>query len=185
MGNDSLTHFTGLCALAINVLALVRTCETALRVQSGIAGVVWALNNLLLGAYTAAALSLVSAGRTASSAATLRAAAGLRLAVCAGYTALMLVVCAVTWHGWPSVLLAGASVVSTFAVFHLQGRALRGSMLLVSALWMYHAWSYGSWEQMAANVLTALAALYGAWRTQRCGVDASAGRPAAAIQRCL
>jgi hypothetical protein len=29
---------------------------------------------------------------------------------------------------------------------------------------MDHAWSHGSWEQMAANALTALAALYGVWR---------------------
>ena len=57
-----LIHATGVCALALNVVALVRTCEKALRIQSGLAGVIWALNNLLLGAHTAAALSLVSAG---------------------------------------------------------------------------------------------------------------------------
>ena len=41
---------------------------------------------------------------------------------------------------------------------------VRTTMLAVSALWMVHAWTYDSWEQMAANVVTALAALYGAWR---------------------
>ena len=75
MSNDLLIHATGLAALALNVVALVCTCERRLRVRSGIAGMAWALNNFLLGAHAAAALSVVSAGRTATSAATLHRAA--------------------------------------------------------------------------------------------------------------
>ena len=37
-------------------------------------------------------------------------------------------------------------------------------MLGVSAMWMVNAWRYGSWEQMAAIVLSAAASLYGACR---------------------
>ncbi len=167
MANDFLIHATGLFALALNVLALARTCEKSLRIQSGIAGIVWSLNNLLLGAHAAAALSLVSAGRTASSAATLRSEAPLRRLVFIGFTVLTLVICAVTWHGWPSVLMTVASILSTYSMFYLRGRRLRWSMLAVSALWMYNAWSYDSWEQMVANGLTAAAALYGARRIER------------------
>jgi len=177
-------HATGLCALALNIVALVHTCEKALRIQSGLAGAIWALNNLLLGAHTAAALSLVSAGRTATSAVTLGARAGIRRAVFAGFLALTVLIGALTWHGWPSALMVLASVLSTFAVFYLRGRALRLTMLLVSALWMYNAWLYDSWEQIAANVLTAMAALYGAHRAERAlGAAATGGckpSPAAA-----
>jgi hypothetical protein len=160
-------HATGVCALALNVIALAHTCERALRIQSGMAGAIWALNNLLLGAHTAAALNLVSAGRTATSAVTLSARAGIRRAVFVGFLALTVLIGALTWHGWPSVLMVLASVLSTFAVFYLRGRALRLAMLLVSALWMYNAWLYDSWEQMAANLLTAAAALIGARRAER------------------
>src|SRR5688500_13694553 len=139
-----LIHVTGLCALALNVVALAHPCERALRVQSGLAGAIWALNNLLLGAHTAAALSLVSAGRTATSAMTLGAHASIRRAVFAGFLALTLLMGALTWHGWPSVLMVAASVLSTFAVFYLRGRALRLALLLVSALWMHNAWLYDS-----------------------------------------
>jgi len=159
-------HATGVCALVLNVVALVRTCEKALRIQSGMAGVIWALNNLLLGAHTAAALSLVSAGRTATSAATLSARENVRRTVFAAFLLLTLAIGTLTWQGWPSALMVLASVLSTVAVFYLRGRALRLAMLLVSALWMYNAWLFGSWEQMAANVLTAAAALYGARRTE-------------------
>lgn len=157
-------HASGVCALALNIVALVHTCEKALRIQSGLAGVVWALNNLLLGAHTAAALSLVSAGRTATSAMTLSAREGVRRCVFAGFLLLTLAVGALTWHGWASLPMVLASVLSTFAVFYLRGRTLRLTMLLVSALWMYNAWLFGSWEQMVANLVTAAAALHGARR---------------------
>lgn len=162
-----LIHATGVCALVLNVAALVHTCERALRIQSGMAGVIWALNNLLLGAHTAAALSLVSASRTATSAITLSAREDIRRTVFIGFLVLTVLMGALTWHGWPSAPLVLASLLSTVAVFYLRGRAMRMAMLLVSALWMHNAWLVDSWEQMAANALTAAAALYGARRADR------------------
>ena len=153
MANDFLIHLTGVCALVLNVLAIVRTCERRLRLQSGAAGLVWALNNLLLGAHSAAALSLGSAGRTASSAATLQGGEGRRRLAFVAFTALTVLVAALTWQGWLSVLLVIASLLSTYAMFYMRGRALRWAMLLVSTLWMVNAWSYGSWEQVAAKEL--------------------------------
>jgi hypothetical protein len=167
MTNDLLIHATGLCALVLNVFALARTCEKSLRIQSGIAGIVWSLNNLLLGAHAAAALSLVSAGRTATSAATLNSAARMRRVAFVGFVVLTLVISAATWHGWPSVLMAIASTLSTYSMFYLRGRRLRWSMLAVSVLWMHNAWTCDSWEQMVANALTAAAALYGARRVEQ------------------
>jgi hypothetical protein len=131
------------------------------------AGVIWALNNLLLGAHTAAALSLVSASRTATSAITLSAREDIRRTVFIGFLVLTVLMGALTWHGWPSAPLVLASLLSTVAVFYLRGRAMRMAMLLVSALWMHNAWLVDSWEQMAANALTAAAALYGARRADR------------------
>ncbi|HEY4068394.1 MAG TPA: YgjV family protein [Burkholderiaceae bacterium] len=167
MTSELFVHVSGACALLLNVLALLCTCEKALRFQSGLAGLVWAFNNLLLGAPAAAALSLINAGRTASSAVMLQRGARLRRLAFVGFAAATAVVCALTWQGLPSVLLFAASLVSSYAMFYLRGSGLRWAMLLVSALWMYHAWAHASWEQMAANALTAVAALYGAWRAER------------------
>ena len=167
MANDFLIHLTGVCALVLNVLAIVRTCERRLRLQSGMAGLVWALNNLLLDAHSAAALSLVSAGRNASSATTLQSNETRRRLAFVVFTVLTVLVCALTWQGWLSLFLVTASLLSTYSMFYMRGPALRWVMLLVSMLWMINAWSYGSWEQVAANVATAGAALYAAWRTGR------------------
>lgn len=151
-------------ALAINVVAMIRTCEKSLRIQSAVAGLAWALNNFLLGAYTAAALSLVSAGRTTTSLALLRGAAHWRRIVFIGFATLTLGIAAATWDSRSSLPITAAALLSTYAMFYLTGASLRWSMLVVSALWMEHAWSHGSWEQVACNAMTALAALYGAWR---------------------
>ena len=77
----------------------------------------------------------------------------VRRAVFAAFLALTSAIGALTCHGWPSALMVGASG-STFPVFYPRGRALRMTMLLVS-------------EQMAANVRTAAAALYGARRAEQ------------------
>lgn len=167
MSTDFLIHLTGMSALVLNVLAIVRTCERRLRLQSGAAGLVWALNNLLLDAHSAAALSLVSAGRTASSAATLQSGVRRRRLAFAGFAALTMLVAGLTWQGWLSLFLVVASLLSTYSMFYMRGAPLRWVMLLVSMLWMVNAWTYGSWEQVAANAATGAAALYAAWRTAR------------------
>jgi hypothetical protein len=166
MSNTLLIHVSGLLALALNVVALVCTCERSLRLRSGVAGMIWALNNFLMGANFAAALTVLSASRTATSAVTLGERRSRTIAF-AGFAALTLAIGIWTWGGWASLLMVVASLMSTYAVFHLTGRSLRWVMLAVSALWMFNAWSYGSWEQMAANVISAAASLYGACRVGR------------------
>lgn len=169
MSFEWVVHASGLGALLLNVVALIHSCERKLRIQSSLAGAAWALNNLLLGAHTAAALSLVSAGRTATSAATLSAGVQRRCAAFVGFALVTLIVGALTWHGWPSLPIVAASLLSTFAMFYLRGGRLRLAMLLSSALWMHSAWFHDSWEQMLANLLTAAAALVGLWRLERAG----------------
>jgi hypothetical protein len=164
--SDFLVHAAGMSALAINVVAMANTCERSLRVQSAIAGLAWALNNLLLGAYTAAALSLVSAGRTTTAVAVIRCAAPVRRTAFIAFASLTVGVAAATWNSQSSLLIIVAALLSTYAMFYLSGPSLRWSMLFVSALWMDHAWSHGSWEQIAANALTGVAAVYGAWRVR-------------------
>jgi hypothetical protein len=160
-------HASGLGALALNIAALVHPCERRLRIRSSLAGAAWALNNLLLGAHTAAALSLVSAGRTATAAVTLSASERRRRLAFVAFAVVTLVVGLLTWHGWPSALIIAASLISTHAMFHLRGVRLRLALIVSSALWMHSAWYHDSWEQMAANLLSAGAALVGMWQIER------------------
>jgi hypothetical protein len=167
MSSDFLVHATGLAALVINVCALLCRCEIALRRQSVAAGCLWALNNVLIGAHSAAALSVVSASRTATSASTLERSCIARRNSFLFFAALTVAAALLTWNGWTSGVTLVASVMSTYAMFYMRGAALRLSMLFASILWMFNAWQYGSWEQMAANMITGGVAAYGAWSLAR------------------
>jgi Bacterial inner membrane protein len=167
MQSDFLVHATGLAALVINVCALLCRCEIALRRQSVAAGCLWAINNVLLGAHSAAALTVVSASRTATAASTLERGRIARRNAFLTFAALTLGAGLLTWNGWTSGVTLAASVMSTYAMFYMRGVPLRLSMLAASLLWMVNAWQVGSWEQMAANVITAGVAAYGAWSLAR------------------
>jgi hypothetical protein len=76
-------------------------------------------------------------------------------------------VSAITWDGTGSLLTCIASLLSTYAMFYLNGTLLRLAMVAVAGLWMYHAIHYHSAWQIAANLLSGGAAAYGAWRASR------------------
>jgi hypothetical protein len=167
MSSDLLAHATGLAALVINVCALLCRCEIRLRRHSVAAGCLWAINNVLLGAHSAAALTVVSASRTATAATTLERGCVARRNAFLVFAALTLAAGLLTWHGWTSGVTLAASVMSTYAMFYMRGAPLRVSMLVASMMWMVNAWQVGSWEQMAANVITGSVAAYGAWTLAR------------------
>jgi hypothetical protein len=167
MPSDFLVHTTGLAALILNVCALLCRCEVALRRQSVLAGCLWAANHVLLEAHAAAALTAVSASRTATSASTLDRSRVARRNACLVFVLLSIGASLLMWNGWLSAVMLVASVVSTFAMFYLRGAALRLSMVATSVPWMAQAWLVGSWEQIAANLITMGVAAYGAWTLSR------------------
>ena len=167
MDATHLIHATGLVALSLNVRGLVGSSDRSLRTSTGIASAIWALNNFLLGAHTAAALSAISVGRQASAEAVQDRSSGTRLMAFLAMVSITLVASALTWNGWTTVCTGAGSLVGTWAMFYLRGTSLRLAMVLVAALWMYNAWAYNSWWQMAANSAAGGAALLGAWRARR------------------
>ncbi|KWT98161.1 MULTISPECIES: YgjV family protein [unclassified Variovorax] len=166
MNATYLINATGLVALALTVFSLVGTNDRILRKSTGIASAIWAVNNLLLGAHTAAALSAVSVGRQASAEAVQTRSSRTRLLACLSFVAITVVASALTWKGWTSLATAAGSLLGTWAMFYLRGVGLRLVMVLVAALWMYNAWAYNSWWQMVGTSASGAAALYGAWRTR-------------------
>lgn len=170
---DLLIHASGLFALMFNIKGLVRPCDRTLRRTTGLAAVLWAVNNLLLGAHTAAALSAVTVGRQISADAVQQATERKRLLACLGFMALMLVIAIVTWHGAITLVTTAGSMLATYAMFYMHGVRLRLAMVAVSLLWMANAVAFDSWEQAAANIASGAAAAWGAWRIKT-------ARPAAA-----
>ena len=158
---------TGFAAVALNVSGLINTSDRSLRTTSGLAAALWALNNLFMGAEGAAALSALSVGRQASASAVQGRDESTRSLTCTAFMIITVLVAALTWDGPGSILTAVAALLSTYAMFYLSGAALRCALFIVACLWMYHAVHYHSFWQITANLLSAGAAAYGAWRTTR------------------
>lgn len=166
MNASHLIHITGLVALALTVFGLVGSNDRALRKTTGIASAIWAINNLLMGAHTAAALNAISIGRQASAEVVQSRSSRTRLLAFLFIVAISLIASSLTWEGWTSVYTAAGSLVGTWAMFYLRGAALRLAMVLVAVLWMYNAWAYNSWWQMVGIFASGSAALFGAWRAR-------------------
>ena len=177
MDATHLIHATGLVALSLNVRALAGSSDRSLRTSTGIASAIWALNNFLLGAHTAAALSVISVGRQVSAEAVQERSQRTRLIAFIAVVLITLVASALTWGGWTTICTGAGSLVGTWAMFYLRGTALRLAMVLVAALWMCNALAYNSLWQMIANSAAGAAALLGAWRARKALDAGAANKP--------
>ncbi len=160
-------HATGIAALGLSLNGLVNRCDRTLRRTNSAASVLWTLNNLLLGATSAAAMSALSATRTTAADLVHRRGDNIRHWACAAFILTALMASAITWQGWPTLLTASASVAVSFGVFYLKGAQLRFVMLVSAVLWSYNAWLMHSPEQIMGNSLGIAAATYGVWRTRK------------------
>lgn len=163
MTTSLLLNASGLAALALNISGLLKPSDAGLRQKAGLAAALWALNNLLLGAYTAAALSVLVVARQFTAHRMQDASAQHRLRTCVAFVLLTVLVGATTWQGWSSVFTTTGTVLATAAMFYLSGARLRLALLVTSLLWLGHAWVFHSLWQMVANLSAAAAAGAGAW----------------------
>ena len=167
-----LVHATGLAALTFNVFGLIRTSDRSLRHATGWASALWAANNLLMGAQSAAALSALSVGRQATASAVQAHSERTKFLTCATFLVVTFAVGVLTWNGMATLFTTVGSLLATYAMFYMRGAWLRVAMVGVAALWMYNAWAYDSWWQMFGNAINGGAAAYGAWRSARaCAAD--------------
>lgn len=163
----NLVDMTGLAALSLNVAGLVRTSDRSLRHSTGWASALWAANNLLMGAHSAAALSVLSVGRQVSASSAQGGTHRSKLHLCLSFLTVTVVIGFFTWNGMATLFSVAGSMLATYAMFFMRGVRLRLAMIGVATLWMYNAWAYDSWWQMFGNTLNAAAAAFGAWRASK------------------
>jgi hypothetical protein len=163
---ELLLNGTGATALALNISGLAHPNDRTLRTKTGAAALLWALNNFLMGAHSAAALSLVSASRQATVNAVDARGGRARQAAFAAFMAITLLAGLLTWSGPVSAFTTAGSLLTCVAVFHLRDARLRWAMVASAALWMVNAVVFDSGWQVAANLLAAAAAGWGAVRAE-------------------
>lgn len=166
-------NLTGLIALALNLHGLLRPSDSSLRAKSGFAAALWSVNNLLLGAHSAAALSMLVVGRQFAAHHVQNQVAHIRRWTCLAFIGMTLFVGVATWQGWSTAFTSAGTVLATWAMFYLAGSKLRLAMLLTSCLWLAHAWVFDAWWQMFANVAGCIAAGVGAYSLHKSEQKAS------------
>jgi hypothetical protein len=159
--------FTGVIALSLNIRALIGTSDRTMLKTTGWASALWAMNSLLIGAHTAAALSALSVGRQVGASMLLNHPTRTKTIAFAVLVAATLGIATLTWNGAGTLFPVAGSLVASYAMLYMRGAALRWAMVAVSALWMVNAVAFDAWWQIAANGLAGTAAAAGAWRAQR------------------
>jgi len=141
--------FAAMVCLAI--WPIFRTRSTMLAVYIG-NNLGFALHYGLLGLWTAVAMNALLALQTG-------AAIGIerwpRLRI--AYFALIPVVAGatlVTWHGWPSMLAAAATALSTIGRIQRNEMLLRAMLLATTPLWAMHDLAVGSLPGFVADILS-------------------------------
>jgi len=161
-----LVHATGIAALGLSVRSTLHLCDRRLHRGHILAGILWALNNFLLGATTGAALSCVSVARTGTASLVYKGDNRIRIGACALFMLISLATAALTWRGWLTVLPVAASILVTYAAFFLSGARLRFALLISALLWTQNVLSLHSPEQIGGNLLGIAGAAVGVWRTR-------------------
>jgi hypothetical protein len=164
---DTLINATGLFALTLNVSGVVRPNDRTLMRTSGWASALWAVNNVLIGAHTAAALSVLSVGRQSAAAALHGRVASLRWIAFATIVVLTLLIGWFSWSGMLTLFPVAGSLIGSYAMLFMQGARLRIALVVINAFWLYGALSYDAWWQVGANVVAGTAAAVGALRAFR------------------
>lgn len=133
---DFIAQGIGVVAAALTILSFQFKKNKSLYLLQAVSGLLFSINFLMLGAYTAACLNFINLFRGGLLAGGDRFKSNwLAAALMAAYTA----VTVVTYANWLSVLVLVAQLVGTVAMWSRKGRIIRlGQLFVVSPSWLIH-----------------------------------------------
>lgn len=169
----NLVRVTGVAALCISVIGLVAPRDQKMLRLLSVSALLWALNNFLIGAMTAGALSALSALRSATSAQILDKPTKYRLPVCLAFCGTAVGASVFTWVGPVSLLPLSGTLISTVSNFFMTGVRLRLILACSNLFWLAGSIHYRAWEQIIALCVTLLATCYGIWQVHQAAASQS------------
>jgi len=149
-----LAYLVGSVGVLVEWRSYMLACGTAFRRWSAAGAVLWSLMYMLLGAWTAALTMAGTALRTLLSG-HLRSRRQKHLAA-GGFVALFVLLTALSWAGWVSLLPAFAVINTTLALFYLGNRNMRIALLPSSVAWIANDILWQAWPSLLAEVVAAL-----------------------------
>lgn len=169
----NLVRVTGAAALGISVLGVVAPRDQKMLRLLSVSALLWTLNNYLIGALTASALSALSALRSATSSHPLRQPTRHRLSACLAFCTAATAAGTFTWVGLVSLFPLCGALVSTVSSFFMTGVCLRLTLVGFNLLWLIGSIHYHAWEQIVSLCVTLLASCYGIWQVHQAAASQS------------
>lgn len=144
-----LAYAVGGVGVLVEWRAYLLHCGNAFRKWSAIGAVLWSGMYLLLGAWTAALTMGSTALRTLFSGWLEHHRYKHHAAF--GFVLLFVLLTALSWQGWVSLLPAFAVINTTLALFYLDNRSMRIVLLASSAAWIANDIIWQAWPALLAE----------------------------------
>lgn len=152
-------QLVGVVGLVLLIAAFqTNTRKKMLRIQMASA-LAWTIHFLLLGAYTGAAMNVVTTVRNVMFV-RFRKKQWAFWVMVAG----IVIVTALTFKNWTSLLPAIACLAGTIAAWRMNPRIIRVVALIGPPLWFVHNFFNGSYPGMIADSIAFASVLFGMWR---------------------
>lgn len=158
-----LIGFIGMAMLALAYIQKKRQTILAFNIASAIS---WTIHFLILGATTGAAMNAMSIGRAAAFyavAKTKRRKNDVFIIVVGAF----LIVAAITWQGYISVLPLVAMLLSTTALWQKDPQRIRAIVIASTPFWIVYNVITGSIAGVATEVMVAVSAAAGLYAYRR------------------
>lgn len=159
---------------AIGLLGLVLsaaagTCKSDRRMRSMItlSALIWGAHWYLIGAKTAAAVSLVSSARHGTAQWTQNQSKVVSRRLLGVFSVISLTTGLYLWSNWTSSIPLCASLWSTYGYFRFKGLKLRKWSQYANAFWLTNAIALGSIPALATSALIITTNFVGQWRLRR------------------
>jgi len=137
--------------------------------------VAWSVHFLMLGAYTASALAMLSALRVFAGLFVFRLEPGSRFLATAFSLLLSGVVAYLTWEGWRSIPVTVGVLLATIGGYHFDGQALRGWLLGAETFFLFNALLVGSKLALIGSLASIVFVCIACWKHWRVSSEKSAG----------
>ena len=153
----------GILALLTSVLSFQFKRHKPIVLCKMVSELMFALQYFLMGAYTGCLLDLISGGRNFLFYKLVEKKKST-LPVIIFFSVFMVVLGAVTWSGWLSLLPVCAKVISTVSYGMRNEKLLRFITLPSCILWIIYNITVGGWEAMVSDTLSLISILIAIWK---------------------
>jgi hypothetical protein len=175
MGMYWTAHVSALAGITLVCASYFFKTHRALTGSISLGLVAWSVHFLLLGAYTASALAMLSALRVFAGLFVFQLKPTYRRVATVVSLLLSLLVAYLTWQGWKSIPVTVGVLLATIGGYHFEGQALRRWLLGAEMFFLFNALLVGSELALIGSLASIVFVCIACWKHRHNDSETSAG----------